>query len=376
MNLDKLERYIDLFYSEPQRISWDKWNYADGCLMVAAEQLYRATGKEKFREYILHYTDSYVTADGGIRTYKGEDYKLDDVLPGRALLFAWKETGEERYRLAIERLLKQLEEQPRTSGGNYWHKKIYPNQVWLDGLFMAQPFRMAYDTRYGKKELYPDICGQFANVRKYMRDEKSGLYYHGYDDSKTIFWADPVSGCSANFWLRAIGWYLVALADTIEEMDRSVYDYMRGLQDQFKESLTALLAYRDPQTGLFYQVVDRAGLKGNYLETSGSAMAAAVIFKGCRLGLLLGEKYLPYAEQILNSLIEDRIREKDGKPALAGTCAVAGLGPEPGRRDGTVDYYLSEPVVYDDNKGAAALFMAYAQYLLYKQWEVGERWKR
>lgn len=376
MNLDKLQRYIDLFYSEPQRIRWDKWNYADGCLMVAAQQLYQATGKEKFRDYILRYTDSYVTQDGGIRTYRGEDYKLDDVLPGRALLFAWEETGQERYRLAIERLLLQLEEQPRTSGGNYWHKKIYPNQVWLDGLFMAQPFRMAYDTRYGKKERYPDICRQFANVRRSMRDEKSGLYYHGYDDSRTIFWADPASGCSANFWLRAIGWYLVALADTIEEMDRSVYDLMRDLQDQLKESLKALLAYRDPKTGLFYQVVDRADQKGNYLETSGSAMVAAVIFKGCRLGLLLGEKYLPYAEQILNSLIEDRIQEKDGKLALAGTCAVAGLGPEPGRRDGSVEYYLSEPVVYDDNKGSAALFMAYAQYLRYQQWEVGERWKR
>lgn len=364
INTSKVERYIEDFYNDETRLRKDKWNYADGCVLVAAEQLYKATGRKRFREYILRYTGSYVSADGAIRTYHPEDFKLDDILPGRALLFAYQETGEERYMAAVKNLLSQLENQPRTASGNYWHKKIYPNQIWLDGLFMAQPFRMSYDTKYGRKDQYLDICNQFANVRKNMRDPVSGLHYHGFDESRSVFWADSESGCSENFWLRAIGWYLMGIVDTIEEMDRKVYDFMRPLQDIYKEVLKGLLAYQDEKTGLFYQVVDRPKVDGNYLETSGSAMTAASIFKACRLRLILEEKYRPSAERILNSLINEKLVEKGGKLVLTDTCSVAGLGPERGRRDGSVEYYLSEPLADDDNKGAAALFMAYAQYLL------------
>lgn len=375
MNIKKLEQYIEEFYNTSDRLQWDKWNYADGCVLLAAIQLYRATGKDSLKQYVLQYTDRYITENGEIKTYQAEDYKLDDVLPGRALIFAWEETGEERYRIAVETLLKQLENQPRTPSGNYWHKKIYPNQVWLDGLFMTMPFRMTWDTKYGKKDQYLDIVRQFERVRKNMRDEKSGLYYHGYDESRQVFWADKNSGCSENFWLRAIGWYLLGLADTIEEMDRRVYDFMRPLQDTLKEGLQGLLAYRDQETGLFWQVVDHPEAEGNYLETSGSALTAAAIFKACRMRLILAEKYEPMAEKILDSLVEKMLIEKDGRLSLDGTCRVAGLGPEPGRRNGTIAYYLSERAKLDDNKGVAALFMAYAQYLIYKQWEEGIRWK-
>ena len=375
MNLEKLERYSEEFYREPKRLRQDKWNYADGCVLLAAIQLYRATGRESFKEYVLRYTDHYVTESGEIKTYKPQDFKLDDVLPGRALIFAWEETGEERYRTAAEALLEQLKVQPRTPSGNYWHKKVYPNQVWLDGLFMAMPFRMTWDTRYGKKDQYLDIIRQFEQVRINMRDAESGLYYHGFDESRQAFWANQESGCSKNFWLRAIGWYLLGLADTIEEMDRKVYDFMRPLQDTLKEALQGLTAYRDRGTGLLWQVVDHPEIQGNYLETSGSAMVAAAIFKACRMRLILMEKYEPIAEKILDSLVEKMLVEKDGRLVLDGTCSVAGLGPNPGRRDGSIEYYLSEPIGIDDNKGAAALFMAYAQYLLFKKWEVGVRWK-
>ncbi len=377
MDLAKLERYIDQFYGDDSRIDWNKWNYADGCVAIAARDLYRATGDERFRGFLLRYADRFVTEDGRIRTYEPEEFKLDDILPGRALLFAYEQTGEEKYWKAIGELTAQLDAQPRTASGNYWHKKIYPDQVWLDGLFMAQPLRMALDTRYGKKDHYLDICTQYTNVRRYMRDWKTGLYYHGYDESRRAFWADPDTGCSKNFWLRAMGWYLMSLADTLEEMDRSVYDFMRPLQDNLKEALKSLLVWADPDTGLFYQVIDRPDLAsdGNYLETSGSAMVAAAIAKACRLRLILMEKYLPAAEKILASIIDEKLVERDGRLALTGTCKVAGLGPDRGRRDGSVEYYLSEPVEEDDNKGAAALFMAYAQYLLLKKWEVGERWR-
>ncbi len=375
IHIEKLERYLTDFYADEERLSQNKWNYADGCVLVAAMQLYKATGLELFRDYVLRYTDHYVTQKGKIETYHGGDFKLDDILPGRALLFAYQETGEKRYQIAMDKLLVQLDRQPRTESGNYWHKKIYPNQVWLDGLYMAQPFRMSYDTIYGKKDHYLDICKQFNNVRKNMRDPVSGLYYHGFDESRSAFWADPVSGCSRNFWLRAIGWFLMGLVDTIEEMDRKVYDFMRPLQEIYKEALKALLVYQDGETGLLYQVVDHPECKGNYLETSGSAMTAASILKACRLRLILMEKYRPVAEKMLGSLIDTKLVEKNGKLVLKDTCSVAGLGPDKGCRDGSIAYYLSEPLADDDNKGAAALFMAYAQYLLLKKWETGVRWR-
>ena len=375
MDQEKMERYIGQVYSDENRLRSDKWSYDDACLLLGAIQMYRATRKEEFREAVLRYADHYVSSAGDISTYRPEDFKLDDILGGRILLFALEETGEPRYQHAVEGLLNQLERQPRTGAGSYWHKKIYPNQVWLDGLFMAQPFRMAYDTKYGKRDKYIDILDQFYNARETLRDPKTGLYHHGYDESRSVFWADPDTGRSGSFWLRGIGWYLMALADTVEEMDRKVYDCMRPLQDIYKEAVRGLLAYADKQTGLFYQVVDRPDLAGNYLETSGSAMAAASIFKACRLRLILMEKYRPAAEKILDTLTRERLVERDGRLVLTGTCQVAGLGPEKGRRDGSPEYYLSEPVRDDDNKGTGAAVMAYAQYLLMKKWETGVRWK-
>ena len=343
MNLDRLERYIETFYGEPERLERDQWNYEDGCVLLAAIQLYRATGKASFREYVLNYLDRYVTESGAIRTYRPEEYDLDDVMPGRALIFAWEETGEERYRKAVEALLDQLKEQPRTASGNYWQRKANSDQIWLDGLFMAMPFRMEWDTRYGKKDQYLDILRQFEWVRDHMRDEKTGLYCHSLDESRKGLGADPVSGRSAVFQLKGMGWYLLGLADTIEEMDRRVYDFMRPLQDILKEGLQGLMAYRDGETGLLWQTVDQAEMPGNQIEAFGSAMAAAAIFKACRLRLILGEKYAPMAERILESLTEEMLEERDGKIVLKEDCQ------------------------------AAALFMAYAQYLLYQSWESGER---
>ena len=373
MNIEKIERYIAEFYKDYSRLRFDKWRYEDGCVLLAAEQLCAATGSSSFRDYILGYADRYISASGEIESYRPEEYKLDDILPGRALIFAYSETGEERYKLAVERLLEQLKNQPRTLSGSYWHKKIYPNQVWLDGLFMAQPFRMSCDTRYSDRGNYPDICRQFALVRENMRDPATGLYYHGFDESRTAFWADPETGLSKNFWLRAEGWYLMALVETVGEMDRSLYEFRRSLQDIYREALSALLKYADPETGLLYQVINRPDAECNYLETSGSAMVAASVFKACRLKMVSEERYIPAAEKILNSLIDLRISEVGGKPVLEGTCSVAGLGPDPGRRYGTLEYYLSEPVAVDDNKGAAALFAAYAQYLLYLKFRDGVR---
>lgn len=359
---DKIEAFIEDFYTGNNKLQLDKWKYEDGCILTAAIQLYEAVGKELYRDFVLSYTDHYITPEGQIQHYNQKEYKLDDIAPGRALVFAYEQTGEKRYLNAIYVLLEQLEYQPRIQEGNYWHKKIYPNQVWLDGLYMAQPFRMICDTKFGKKEQYGDIVAQFRTVQKRMFHKSVGLYYHGYDESRSIFWADKETGTSENFWLRAIAWLMMGLIDTIEEMDWKETEYRKELKTMFKCGIEGILKYRDLKTGLFYQVVNHPEVEGNYLETSGSAMLAAAILKACRIGVLSVEKNQEIGEEILAALIDRRLTLENGHYTLAGTCNVAGLGPDKGRRDGSIAYYLSEPVGNNDSKGIAALFMAYAQY--------------
>lgn len=365
MDRERIEHFIEEYYKVFSDVRMDKWNYEDGCILIASIQLYQATGKDLFKDFVISYMDEYIQEGGQIRHYRKEDYNLDNIAPGRALIFAYEQTGKEKFLKAAGQLAEQLREQPRTASGNFWHKKIYPNQVWLDGLFMAQPFFMMYDTRFGKKEHYPDIVRQFYNVRRHMFDEEAGLYYHGYDESREVFWADPKTGCSPNFWLRASAWYQMALMDTLEAMSMEIYEDYRGLGDLYAEGIKGLLRYQDPETKLFYQVLNLPEADGNYQETSGSAMLAASIMKACRLKVLLSEKYWHIGEEILDSLIERKLKEMEGGFALTLCCKVAGLGPEEDRRrDGSVEYYLSEPIVDNDTKAIAALFMAYAQYLL------------
>lgn len=362
---EKIETFIADFYKDFSKVRFQKWNYEDGCILIAAIQLYQASGKEIFKDFVIEYAERYVLEDGTIQYYKKEDYNLDNIAPGRALIFAYEHTKKEKFLKAIENLEDQLLHQPRTKEGNFWHKKIYPNQVWLDGLFMAQPFYMAYDTKFGKKEHYIDITDQFRNVRKRMFNEKAGLHYHGYEESREIFWADKDTGCSKNFWLRATAWYQMAMIDTAEEMSKGIYEDYRTLSDLYAEGIKGLLKYQDKDSKLFYQVIDHPEIKENYLETSGSAMIAASILKACRMKVLLAEKYWKTGEDILAAVIEQKLVLSDGRLVLKDNCAVAGLGPADNlRRDGSIPYYLSEPVIENDNKAIAALFMAYAQYLL------------
>lgn len=370
MYTDKLNKYSE----DIARFFTGRWHYEDGFCAVAAEAMFNATGDSRYKTAALSYADGMVSKDGEIPAFQPDERRLDDILPGRALIFAYSQTGEERYLRGVNRLLEELETHPRTASGAFWHKKIYPNQVWLDGLYMAEPFRMAADTLFGTKENYYDILNQFQFVRQNLRDPATGLYFHGFDESRRAFWANPETGLSKSFWLRSIGWLLIALADAAEETDPAVYEVFRPLADMYKETLKAVLKYADPETGLFYQLPDRLGLAGNYLEASGSAMVAASIFKACRLRLVLEEKYIPCAEKTLSSLAELKLKDDGcGGLVLADTCKSAGLGPEKGRRDGSAEYYLSEPRVDDDPKGAAALILAYAEYIRYIKYKNGPR---
>ncbi len=367
-----IDRFIDKLITEstPERPIWNiealkhgkpaHWNYIDGCMMTSLLELYHETQDPKYLNFVKTFIDYYVYEDGTIRGYQIENFSTDDICESRVLFDLYEIFKEEKYLKAIELTYTHIKKQPRTKEGNFWHKKIYPNQVWLDGLFMAQPFYTRYETLRNQKRNYQDITNQFQNVRNLMFNPLKKLYYHGYDSSKSIFWADPVTGLSKNFWLRAMGWYVVAIVDVMSYMDdESVKTSF--FSPLLKEIVDGLLSYQDPASKLFYQVVDLKDERGNYLEASGSALFAYAILKGVRLGLL-DASYVSFGLEIFEGITKTYLSEKDGDLNLGGICLVAGLGPENNlRRDGSFAYYISEPIVENDAKGVAPLIMAYTE---------------
>ncbi len=377
MNYDIINKYVEKLIdkSAPGKPYWNieviregkpcKWNYIDGCMTNSLIELYKMTGDKKIYNFVKSYIDYFVQEDGTIKGYEIEKYSTDDIAEGRTLFSLYDISGEEKYRKAIDNIYEQIKGQPRTKAGNFWHKKIYPNQIWLDGLYMAQPFYLTYETKYNNMEHYNDIISQFKNVRKLMFDENKKLYYHGYDESKKMFWANKETGLSQCFWLRSIGWFTVALADCAGIINQQMYDEYRTFTTLLKEIVDSLLTYQDPKTKMFYQVVDKIGEKGNYIETSGSAMIAYSILKGARLGAL-PERYYKIGLDIFNGICKNKLNLVNGELDLEGICLVAGLGPDDNRRrDGSYEYYISEPVVSNDAKGVGAFVMAYIEVLKY-----------
>lgn len=340
------------------------WNYEDGCVLTGCIELYRATGEGMYRNFVLHYLDGRVTAEGEIPSFDTSKYNIDSINSGKALFFAYQETGEERYRKAIEMHMRCLESHPRCECGSFWHKSIYPNQVWLDGLYMAQPFYMAYEMAYGGMASVSDIVKQFQNVRAHLYDPEKGLSYHAWDEARLQPWANKRTGLSPNFWLRSMGWYLMALVDCMSLMSEELFEHYKALESIFKESVRGILRYQDKETGLFYQVIDHPEAEKNYLESSGSAMVAYAILKGARIGALNAEKYAPCGRRAFEGLVTHKLKAgEDGAEHLTDICAVAGLGPGE-KRDGSVAYYVSEPRVSDDSKGVGPFMMAYAEWLM------------
>lgn len=361
----RFEQYVTSYLNNYKNAKTD-WNYEDGCVLVGSIQLYQVTNNPFYKDFIIQYMKDFINEDGSINHFNKEQYNIDSINTGKVLFFLYEETKEEKYRKAIDVIMDQLKTHPRTKSNNFWHKNIYPNQIWLDGLYMAQPFYMAYETKYNNKENYNDIISQFSNVRKFLYNEEKMLYYHGYDEARIQPWADKETGLSKNFWLRAMGWYLMAIVDTMDEMSEEIFEHYKTLEGLFKEAITGILKYQDNESKLFYQIIDRSDVPNNYLETSGSAMVAYAILKGCRMGILQKEKYQSIGDEIVFSLLNNKLIEEDGILKLSDMCSVAGLGPGE-TRDGSVEYYLSEPIVCDDHKGTGAFMMAYAQMLLSKK---------
>lgn len=369
----QIDKYINglLEKSKPDAPYWNiesvrmgkppHWNYIDGCMITALLEASEITGEKKYADFSESFIDFYVNEDGTIRGYSLEKFNLDDINEGRVLFDLYKTTGKEKYKKAILLLHEQIEKQPRTETGNFWHKKIYPDQIWLDGLYMAQVFSTLYQKEFGNKD-YSDIVNQFKNVRTLMFDENKKLYYHGCDCSKKAFWADKQTGRSKNFWLRAIGWFCISLIDNIDYIDDE--NARNDLIKIFVEAIEGIAQYADPETGMYWQVVDHGGEKGNYLETSGSSMIAYAMMKGARLGVL-DKKYAAMGKKTFDGICAKYLKiTEDGDLNLGGICLVAGLGPEDNpRRDGTYEYYVSEPIVDNDAKGVAPFVLCYTEVM-------------
>jgi unsaturated rhamnogalacturonyl hydrolase len=338
-----------------------RWDYTAGVVLLAIDRVATSTRSEELRAYVRRNVEKFVQPDGTITGYKLDEFNLDQIAEGRLLFPLYVRTRDQRYRKAAATLREQLRLHPRTAEGGFWHKKIYPQQMWLDGLYMAEPFYSQYATERGERAVFDDIARQFFLVARHTRDPRTGLMYHGWDAAKAQPWANKETGLSASFWGRAMGWYMVGLVDALDYFPRNHRD-RDALVRLLGDAAQAVAQVQDPVTGLWWQVLDEPNRAGNYLEASASSMFVYSMAKGARMGYL-DATYRRLAERGFEGLIANLVKlGADGRPSLTNICQVAGLGGALRRdgsaRDGSYAYYVSEPVVADDYKGVGPFIMA------------------
>ena len=333
-----------------------KWEYTPTLMARAFLELYARTGDTVYLNHVQRFAELFIGEDGAILTYKQSLYNMDRIQGGNFLIMLNEIDPKPQYAMAIETLRDQLREQPRTTEGGFWHKAVYPHQMWLDGLFTGTTFYARYAAWKPEPEAWSDIANQFLVVDKHTL-KANGLNHHGWDESRQMGWSDSITGCSPETWGRAEEWYVMALCDVLELMPANQPE-RPALEAILRRVMDALLAVQDPETHLWYQVPDRAGDEGNYLESTCSAMYCFALAKGVRLGILPKE-YKEKAIQVMDGLqaYKLRLNEDDGTLSLIDCCAVAGLGGNP-YRDGTYDYYVHERIREDDPKGVAPLILA------------------
>jgi unsaturated rhamnogalacturonyl hydrolase len=337
-----------------------KWNYTQGLMGLAFMRLSEATGDERYYFYAKGYADSLVDENGNIYKYDRENYNLDQINPGKMFFVLYDRTKDPMYEKVIRTLKEQLDTQPRTAEGGFWHKKVYPDQMWLDGLYMSAPFYAEYAARYNQPEDFQDIINQFLIVARHTYDPATGLYRHAFDASKKMPWADSITGQAPHAWGRAMGWFSMAIVDVLDfipEVQPGREDLIKILQGMVEK----LSEIQDPQTGGWYQVLDRSGDPGNYIETSCTSMFTYSILKGVRKGYL-DSLYLGTAKKAYNGLIDNFITvDSEGLVTLSKICGVAGLGGNP-YRDGSYEYYIGEVIRDNDPKGVAPFIMASLEF--------------
>ena len=333
-----------------------KWDYCHGLELQAMLDVYDRYGNDKIYEYALAYADTMVNADGTIKMYKREEFSLDRVNSGKFLFRIYEQTKDEKYKKALALMRSQFEDHPRNADGGFWHKKVYPNQVWLDGIYMGAPFYAEYAFRNNEVNAYKDVINQFLMAARHTYDPKTDLYKHACDVSKKEKWADPVTGQSQHSWGRALGWYAMAFVDALEFIPQheegrdSMIIVLNKVAGQIKR-------LQDEKTGLWYQVLDRSGDEGNYLESSCSVMFVYSLFKAVRKGYIDGS-YLAVAEKGYKGILENFITtDENGMISITKACAVAGLGGK-NYRMGDYDYYINEQIRDNDPKAVGPFIMA------------------
>lgn len=334
-----------------------KWTYDMGVVLKGIEGVWLNTGDANYYNYIQSQIDYFISSDGTIKTYKLDDFNIDNINNGKLLLSVYRVTLKEKYLKAATLLKQQLKQHPRNQFGGFWHKKIYPNQTWLDGLYMAQPFYAEYAWLAHDDTAFNDIAHQFLLSEKLTRDSATGLLYHACDVSKQAKWANVISGCSPHFWARAIGWYACALVDALEYFPDN-HPQKNNLIQILVRLVNALEKQQDKTSGLWKDVLNyvETNQQKNYFESSASSQFVYAIAKGVRLGYLPPSK-IEIAKKGYNGLIKKCIKIENGQTNLYHTVKVSGLGGNP-YRDGSFEYYMSEPVIINDPKGLGAFLMA------------------
>ncbi|MBL0131734.1 MAG: glycoside hydrolase family 88 protein [Chitinophagaceae bacterium] len=347
-----------------------KWRYDQGVILKGIESVWNATGDGKWFNYIQKSLDFYVQEDGSIKGYRPDEYNIDHLNNGKLILLLYQVTGKEKYKKAADLLRDQLRTHPRTSEGGFWHKKIYPWQMWLDGLYMGQPFYAEYAKLFHEDTAFADIANQFILMEKQGYDKKTGLLYHGWDESKEQQWADKTTGQSPNIWGRSLGWYDMALVDMLDYFPAN-HPKREALIAILHRFVIAVRKVQDHKTGLWYDVPNRPDQPKNYLEASASCMLAYTFAKGARMGYI-PEAYMDHAVEAYRGILKEFIEtDTNGQVNLKGTVSVSGLGGKP-YRDGSFDYYMSEKIVVNDPKGMGAFIKCAAEMELNETQRTGK----
>ncbi len=333
-----------------------RWDYTQGLVLGAIERVGVARKNPAMLAYVKTNMDRWIKPDGSIEGYELDEYNIDHIVQGRVLFGLYERTKDVRYKKAADLLRSQLRTHPRTIQGGFWHKKIYPNQMWLDGLYMGQPFYAQYARTFNEPAAYDDIAKQFLLVTRHTRDPRTGLMYHGWDEARAQKWADPATGLSQNFWGRAMGWYMMGVVETLDYFPAKHPDRAAVIKT-LRDAAEGIAGVQDPVTGLWWNVLDQPNRTGNYLEASASSMIVYSLAKAARLGYI-DARYRQVAERGFGGLLSNLVRENpDGTISLINVVQVSGLGGNV-RRDGSYEYYVSEPVVTDDFKGVGPFILA------------------
>ncbi|WP_309119303.1 glycoside hydrolase family 88 protein [Paenibacillus sp.] len=334
----------------------NKWGYVSGMALMALDRLTDHSGDATYREAMRRHMDLFVREDGSIRTYILEDYNLDHINQGKNLFSLLRRTGDEKYAKAANRLAVQLIGQPRTSEGGFWHKKIYPFQMWLDGIYMSSPFLAEYAKTFGEPRFFDDVANQILLIERKTRNPDTGLLHHAWDESREQRWCDRDTGRSLHVWGRAMGWYAMAVVDALEHfpLDHPQRGQIMGI---FHRMAHAIRRAQDYESGLWYQVMDQNGREGNYLEASASCMLTYALAKGIRLNYV-AELDSAVVHRAFEGILQRFVTEDEQGVRLHRICHGAGLGGNGNYRDGSYEYYLSEEIVSDALMGVAPFLLA------------------